>query len=435
MLLNLSWQKEPHIGYRVVGESLVLYRQASEQVWIFNSSASEVWELLATEESFTGLCQEIARRNQCPVEMVVQPVADFLTLLSHCNILHLYKDGQIVEKQNISKNMQKEFDILYSTDNRIQEALIETTYHCNLVCRHCYISEEPAGLSLAQLEQIFTELKELGCVDLRLSGGEIFLRDDLFAILDRAVELGFRITLMSNGILINDEIIEKLKAYPIKKIKVSLYSLQPEIHKMITKAPGSYEKTLTAILKLHQSGIKVVVNTMIQKENASGLSKLKEFAEEHGLGFQCDYKLFPRHDGDREPLAYYVEKDALVNLFQTGIISEFGEIRCAAGSTRLKINPYGDIYACEFLDYSVGNIVDNSLSEVWSGSRIQYIRKAVQEFAPLECSSCEYKAKCLRCPALVWHDGKFPNIHHELMCYHTECYHQALAEGGNYRVG
>ncbi len=222
--------------------------------------------------------------------------------------------------------MQKDFDILYSKENRIQEAFIETTYHCNIVCRHCYISEDPVSLSLTQLEKIFAELKEMGCVDLRLSGGEIFLRNDLFIILDRAIEMGFRITLMSNGILIRDEIIEKLKDYPIKKIKISLYSLQPEIHELITKASGSHEKTLNAIKKLHQAGIRVIVNTMIQRENASGLSELKEFAEEHGLGFQCDYKLFPRHDGDSVPLDYYVEKDELVQLFKTGIISEFGEV-------------------------------------------------------------------------------------------------------------
>ncbi len=60
---------------------------------------------------------------------------------------------------------------------------IDLTWRCNERCIHCYLDhDDPDELSLSELRDLLDQMADAGTLFLTLSGGEIFLRKDLFAI-------------------------------------------------------------------------------------------------------------------------------------------------------------------------------------------------------------------------------------------------------------
>ena len=67
------------------------------------------------------------------------------------------------------------------------DALIELTHACNLKCIHCYcLPENRPLLNQEEINNLLQQLAELGCISLTFSGGEVFLRNDFFDILEIA---------------------------------------------------------------------------------------------------------------------------------------------------------------------------------------------------------------------------------------------------------
>ena len=77
---------------------------------------------------------------------------------------------------------------------------------CNLNCKHCRVSEKNDNekLSLKEAKNLLAECWYNGITMLNLSGGEPFLRNDIFEILDYAQKFE-DIVITTNGTLLNDE--------------------------------------------------------------------------------------------------------------------------------------------------------------------------------------------------------------------------------------
>src|SRR5271169_6479398 len=75
------------------------------------------------------------------------------------------------------------------------KAVFELTYRCNLKCRHCYVAPSAVNERGKELDtkQVFTILDQLagaGCLNIGFTGGEPFLREDIFEILGYAKNKG-----------------------------------------------------------------------------------------------------------------------------------------------------------------------------------------------------------------------------------------------------
>ena len=80
---------------------------------------------------------------------------------------------------------------------------LDLTYRCNERCVHCYLDHDDHGeLSLAEILGLLDQLADAGVFFLTISGGEIFLRPDLFDILAHARRLLFAVKIKTNAILI-----------------------------------------------------------------------------------------------------------------------------------------------------------------------------------------------------------------------------------------
>lgn len=87
---------------------------------------------------------------------------------------------------------------------------------CNLNCKHCRVLDKNTKekeLTLEQAKSLLSQLYYCGTTKLNLSGGEPFLRKDLFDILDYTTKFD-DIVITTNCTLINEKIAERLAQYP-----------------------------------------------------------------------------------------------------------------------------------------------------------------------------------------------------------------------------
>src|SRR5437660_10933153 len=83
---------------------------------------------------------------------------------------------------------------------------LDVTYRCNERCVHCYLDHDDHGeMTLAEIKDLLDQLAGAGVFFLTISGGEIFLRPDLFDILEHARALMFSVKIKTNAILIREE--------------------------------------------------------------------------------------------------------------------------------------------------------------------------------------------------------------------------------------
>jgi MoaA/NifB/PqqE/SkfB family radical SAM enzyme len=131
----------------------------------------------------------------------------------------------------------------------------------------------------------------MGTKQVVLSGGEPTLRKDLVEIIEYAKSRGIKIGLLTNGILLNNGLLDVLEPYVLSghiSLTISLDGIKPETHDCIRGAPGSFEKTVNAIKKVAEmkklkgSRAFIEIISIVLDKNLEELMDIIKFV--HGLG-------------------------------------------------------------------------------------------------------------------------------------------------------
>jgi radical SAM protein with 4Fe4S-binding SPASM domain len=310
---------------------------------------------------------------------------------------------------------------------------VDLTYRCNERCIHCYLDHEDHGeMKTAEIKNVFEQLAESGALFLTLSGGEIFLRADLFELLEFARSLHFDISLKTNALLIDAERARKLRELSVRKIQISIYSADAEVHDAITKVRGSLERTLAAIRFLQAEGLKVKIACPLMKQNLMAYRNVQALAAELGVPYVLDMTITPKMDGDMGLLQLRsstkellpILQDASLNpracstdssdavSFPTGSATSSGiesqaydDIPCSAGHNSCYISPYGDVFPCVQMPVATGNLRKQSFEDIWFRSAEMNRVRAVRESQLPVCSQCSIRKYCERCPGLAQMEG------------------------------
>ena len=157
---------------------------------------------------------------------------------------------------------------------------------CNLTCKHCYsISADTdfAGeLTTGEVFAVMDDLKRFRVPVLILSGGEPLLRPDIFAIAQRAKDMGFYTALSSNGTLIDAGNIARIAAIDFDYAGVSLDGIG-ETHDRFRRKAGAFEASLTGIRLCRERGLKVGLRYTMTQDNAHDFEALLQLAEREGI--------------------------------------------------------------------------------------------------------------------------------------------------------
>lgn len=138
----------------------------------------------------------------------------------------------------------------------------KVTPRCDMECKHCWANLHGEDQSLEKMLNVAKKLADAGVIHITLTGGEPFMRKDLFQIIKYLKSRRIFIEIFSNGSLINSEKAKKLSSLldlESDTVQISLDGACAETHDMQRKK-GSFERVIKAIKNLKNNGIKVRVN-------------------------------------------------------------------------------------------------------------------------------------------------------------------------------
>ena len=119
---------------------------------------------------------------------------------------------------------------------------IHPSLRCNLRCAHCYSSSSPdehGELSLGLLQLALDDARAEGFNVVGVSGGEPLLYSRLPELLGQARELGFRTTVTTNGLLLTEELLDRIQPR-IDVLAVSVDGV-PASHDRIRGHPRAFQ--------------------------------------------------------------------------------------------------------------------------------------------------------------------------------------------------
>ena len=251
-------------------------------------------------------------------------------------------------------------------------------FACNMCCEHCFASalkdESRRKMEPEDYARVAQQAMELGAVNFSFQGGEpLLFMDKLEKVIRSCSPSKNVISVTTNGSLLDEDKIKRLKALGVNILTVSLDSGIPAEHDSFRGLPGSYEKIMGGIRLALAHGLRVTIGTVVTHATlrSEGTRKLTELAKEMGLLL---YLIFPVPAGkwigstemllDEDDQRYveslvssspHIRTDFQANLYGRG---------CGAAKEILYLTPYGDVLVCPFLHISFGNIFEDSLAVI-----------------------------------------------------------------------
>ena len=163
-----------------------------------------------------------------------------------------------------------------------ESALIELCFKCNLNCKHCGSSlnaykksRKGEPLSLTEFYSAIDDLKGLGGKRIGLVGGEPLLYENWEEVAKYASDRNFYVSMISNGMIIDDEMAHKIKKCGIALVALSLDG--PETyHNELRGSQMAFKNVLKAIASLKKEGVQVNIITTIMKGNLPLLPEIEK---------------------------------------------------------------------------------------------------------------------------------------------------------------
>lgn len=394
-----------HVGVRAMGSRVCFIDQKRSAMWIYNRTGQQIWEFLARGETVSEVAQALANRYSIPRD---RALADVLSVVAELSVRDLvtWPDGEPMLPPTPSPGKPHNRNGILNEaalDAQVPAtAIIDLLVPCNLRCRHCYLDFSQKDIvPFETVCRYLRELAEEGCPEIVLTGGEIFLRKDLLDIIDEAQRLGFLITLLTNGQFIDQSTARELGKRYLKRVQISLYGSEAEIHERITRKPGSFTKSVDAARFMIAEGVPVHFSYFIQRDNFEDAFGFREFAASLGATCSFDSKLVPNRNGSLDPLHYGLSIEQQAEVYRQKLMNHNAAMSCSAAVAVCRITAAGEVFPCELMNtISIGNVSQTSFHEVWQSQRRRQIRTAILNYAPNGCSSCSHTASCEPCAAL-----------------------------------
>ena len=258
---KMEYKIHPSVFYRKINDKVVLYCTSQNMIYTFSNSSEDIFDFFSTANSFDNFLIYLKDKYQID-ENDIGSIREFFK--------ELIQNGIIIQnskENNYSGILENEISDEFANSNRLYSATIELTYRCNEKCRHCYVYDEGGEeMSTNQIMKILDDLCDMEVATLLFTGGEVFARKDIFEILEYAYKKHFAMDIFTNGTLLDESKIIKLKKLWPKSIQFSIYSHILQKHDAVTQIKGSYEKTINAIKTCIAVGIPVKIKMPVFKE-------------------------------------------------------------------------------------------------------------------------------------------------------------------------
>src|SRR5919108_4156812 len=162
------------------------------------------------------------------------------------------------------------------------------TQRCNLECAHCYMSafagaDTRRELTTAECRRVIDEIAQVNPnVFLILTGGEPFLRKDLFDIAAYAADQRFTVVFGTNGVLLREREAKAMRTHGVLGASISLDSVDATRHDRFRHLPGAWDGAVRATKVLTQEGLDFSLHMSVTDWNVDEIPAMIDFAGELG---------------------------------------------------------------------------------------------------------------------------------------------------------
>lgn len=305
----------------------------------------------------------------------------------------------------------------WAKDRKPISAFLEITPRCNMNCIHCYLQDHHCNseMSLERIIEIIDILYDKGILFLTLSGGEIFTRKDFADIYLYAKRKGFIVELFSNGLNIDDEVIDILRKYPPLLMDISLYGSCEETYYQVTGVRGACEQVRNNCRMLAASNIRLSLKSPIIKETRDEVEGMREFADSIGVPFCVTYEIDATIDRDSKTKDHQLDIPDMLrcefadyerfgdpsNRTNTDIdgiypIANDSVFICNVAQTSFVIDYEGKMCPCMKFRHRGVELTRENFDKIWEDfGKLQHYKAS----PAYKCSKCEARYYCDACAA------------------------------------
>lgn len=317
----------------------------------------------------------------------------------------------------------------------------ELTQACDLACRHCRASAQPARhpaeLTTDEAMNVLRQIRGFGDPLLVFTGGDPLKRGDVYEILTASVRLGLRTAITPSATpLLTRDAIARFRDLGVARMALSLDGADAGQHDGFRGVEGSFRITIEALEAARALGLETQVNTTVTRRNLGSLERIAALVARHGARLWSVFFLVVTGrallEDDLDAEEY---EDVFARLHRISLEAPF-DIKTteaqhyrrylaqqrkkglAAASARftaaqlrqagindgkgfLFISHVGEIYPSGFLEVSAGNVRNVSLSSAYRDSPLFRVLRNTDALGG-KCGACEYRNLCGGSRARAW---------------------------------
>jgi radical SAM protein len=310
----------------------------------------------------------------------------------------------------------------------------EVTQACDLACVHCRASalpdRNPGELTTEQGCRLLDEIRSFGEPLMVFTGGDPLKRPDLYDLIRHAVKIGLRTNVTPSATpLLTREAIDKFKEAGVSRMAISVDGHNAETHDSFRGIPGTFERAMFALRHARDIGLDTQFQTTVTRRNMNHLQEVADIVQEvrskmwslfflivTGRALENDDLTAPEYEQVFE-FMYQLSKTAPYGIKTTEAMHYrryvAQRIRAEHGATENEnakgvawrtagvsdgkgfvfVSHQGEIYPSGFLPVTGGNVLRDSLTDVYRNSELfRSLRDT--ELRGGKCGECEYQKIC-----------------------------------------
>ncbi|MFJ1767407.1 pyrroloquinoline quinone biosynthesis protein PqqE [Amycolatopsis sp. NPDC088138] len=293
--------------------------------------------------------------------------------------------------------------------------LAELTYRCPLQCTYCAnplnLADYRDELDTATWLDVFSQARDLGVLQLHLSGGEPGLRRDLTTLVTAANGLGLYTNLVTSGISLNETRIAGLAAAGLDHFQLSLQDAEA--------APGdrvagrvAHERKLAVAEAVRGVGLPLTINVVLHRGNVGRIPAIAELAgrlgadrlelahtQFYGWALRNRAALMPSRDQVDQAAEDVADARERYGFEIVHVAADYYDPRPKPcnygwGARQLTVTPNGHVLPCLAAETLPGleipTVRSDSLARIWYESSA-FRRFRGTDWLPDPCASCALK--------------------------------------------
>lgn len=344
--------------------------------------------------------------------------------------LEKLRDGNGKEKQ-LFQDFSRFLNIKAREKGVPVSGQFELTPLCNLDCRMCYVHLNQEQLSDHQILSVETwkdlmhQAWEAGMIKAVLTGGECLSYcgfDELFLFLH---SLGCEVSVLTNGLLLDDQRISFFREHMPAHIQVSLYGWNDDVYERVT-GRRVFSTVYNNIRKAIDAGLPILLGITPNIYLGDDALETVRIAKSMCRKVNINSAIFtPRNETGRSTHHDEIDVDLYLKIYQLqnemdgresnpipedklppvgGPLTECEQcgLRCGAGRSGFVIDWKGRLLGCNRIDSIYGNPLEEGFLSAW-----KTVNQGVNRWPRVpECEGCAYDHVCSNCAANILEYGE-----------------------------